>query len=462
MCDGEAIDEYYFDKYESGSYIGCDNNFVALPYTGEPVTIEIELLVSEDGAYSFYESPILGGYMDVLMCLVYNNFFIMLTSAFLIIFGIMFLAIALGFRSDLPEMDMQIYSALMYIVLGVWFLAQFKLLDEFIYTHDHQTEIEYISLYLVVPLMYMVMGSMRGYLNDKVFIAFSTVGSVVAVLPIFLHFTGLVHINRMLTVYQADAAILFIFMVVMLVKDSRQKKLTPSQILQLTGQATLSLSFIFNVFFYYIEVAGISEQIMLSKKAVPMGRMCMVFATLVNYQIYISESYARKVEHESLAHLAYADGLTGIPNRSKYEKYLSDLAETGEDYCIISIDLNGLKTVNDKQGHLMGDKYLTEFGMVLDKCFSDKGFIARIGGDEFVAVLNDEYLNQGDYLIQSLNRELDALNIKDPSIHRSAASGIAYRHETDTPEWNAVYLLADERMYTNKSNMKKLNPPLSS
>ena len=98
----------------------------------------------------------------------------------------------------------------------------------------------------------------------------------------------------------------------------------------------------------------------------------MAFASLINYYIYISETYAKKKENESLAHLAYADGLTNIPNRSRYEKYLSDLNESGEDYCIISIDLNGLKTVNDNQGHLMGDKYLKEFSNALDNCFRGK------------------------------------------------------------------------------------------
>ena len=76
-----------------------------------------------------------------------------------------------------------------------------------------------------------------------------------------------------------------------------------------------------------------------------------------------------------------ADGLTGIPNRSRLEKFINTIEERGEDYCIVSIDLNELKPVNDKQGHLMGDKYLLEFSDILQSCFTGKGFIARIGGD---------------------------------------------------------------------------------
>ena len=176
----------------------------------------------------------------------------------------------------------------------------------------------------------------------------------------------------------------------------------------------------------------------------------MVFATLVNYYVYISESYAKKKETESLTHLAYADGLTNLPNRSRYEKYLTDLNESGEDYCIVSIDLNGLKAVNDNQGHLMGDKYLTDFSKALEEAFSSRGFIARIGGDEFVAILKDENVLSADILIDQLKKTLEKMNKDDPTINRSAACGYAYRHETFTNSWNAAYLLADKRMYDNK------------
>jgi diguanylate cyclase (GGDEF)-like protein len=455
-CNGKLVGEHNFDLYEINEFIGCEDTFLNLPSCGgaEASVIIIEYLVSEDSAYNFYESPVIGEYMDVLLYAVYSNMFVFMTSAFLMIFGLMFFAISIGFRSALPEMDMQIYSSLLYIMLGVWFLTQFRLMDIFLDTGGHQTEIEYISLYLLVPLMYMVMGCMQDYLKDKVFLFFSVSGTVISLSLIAIHFMGLVHINRMLMVYQINALAMCVLMIVYLVRDSINHRITNSQIIQLAGETVLALSFFFNVFFYYLEVAGISEQIMLSKKAVPLGAICMVFATLVNYRIYISDSYARKVEHESLARLAYEDALTGIPNRSRYEKYLTDLGKTDEDYCVVSIDLNGLKSVNDTKGHLVGDKYLSEFTSAFIKCFGEGGFIARIGGDEFVSILRGDDLDMAEVLIQRLDRTLDELNKKDPSMERSAAAGFAYRHETNGSDWNSVYLLADERMYKKKSGMK--------
>jgi diguanylate cyclase (GGDEF)-like protein len=453
--NGTVFAESHFDDIKEGKYVGCENNFISLPAVDTSALIGIELTITENGAYNFFDPVIYGSYRDVLLYVIYNNLFVVVSSVFLIIFGLLFFFVAIGFRSALSEMNAQIFSSLLYITLGIWFLAQFNLLGMFIDTHNHQTEIEYISLYATVPFMYLIIGYTQNYLKDKIFLLFAIIGSGVAMLPIIYHIFKIGHINEYLILFQIDAIAMCAIMVFLLVKDIRAKNTTISRVIQLAGETVLAFSFIFNVIFYYFELAGVSRQIMLSKKAVPMGAICMVFASLINYYVYISETYAKKKENESLAHLAYADGLTNIPNRSRYEKYLSDLNGSKEDYCIISIDLNGLKTVNDNQGHLMGDKYLTDFSKAFNNCFGNKGFIARIGGDEFVAILNKENILMADELISSLEQKLDDMNRKDPSIKRSAAFGYAYKHETMTNSWNAACLLADKRMYENKRDAHK-------
>lgn len=450
----ELIGQRFLDEYKNGKFIGCENNFVSLPKKIKPSNIQINLLVAEEGAYDYYDAPAVGGYVGLLTFEVYNHMFIYLVSAFLIVFGIIFFAVAIGFRSDIAEVNMQIYAALMYLVLGIWFLAQFRLLDLFIETNGHQTEIEYISLYMVVPLMYLTIGCMRDYLNNKAFWGFSVVGSLVPFALIIIHFAGLVHINRTLLIYQLDAAVLIGFMFVMvLLKDAKGNLVTKSQYTQLIGQIGLASAFAINVFFYYLEIYGITKQIFLSKLIVPVAAICMVFGTLLNYYTFISESFARNEEYSSLAHLAYADELTGLANRSKYEAYMEKLTKSEMDYCIVSIDLNGLKAINDNQGHLMGDKYITEFGKTLDEIFGKEGFVGRIGGDEFVAILTGDSMDKLDEFIEKLNNKLDELNKLDPSINRSAAIGYAFRHEYENADPNRVYLKADERMYANKELM---------
>ena len=452
---GVELYNHYYDRVDKKHFIGCETNYVNIPASSGTVLLEIELYVAEDGAYGFYEPPVIGNYINVILYTVYKYLFIFLASTFLITFGMMFFAITIGFRSTLPEIRMQTFSSLLFIDLGIWFLTQFNLLSIFVNTHGHETELEYISLYLVVPLMYLVIGSMKDYLKNKVFIAFASISTIVALGPILLHTFNIGHINNYLMLYQINGLVLVVFRAVMLLMDRKKNHLTSSQIIQLTGQGILGASFVFNVFFYYMEVAGIYEQIMISKVIVPLGALTMVFATLINYYIYISESYARKKENASLAYLAYADGLTGLANRSKYEKYMKELNKDENDYCIVSIDLNDLKKVNDKGGHLAGDKYLSEFARILKNCVNDNGFIARIGGDEFVLVLTGNKMKLADSIMQEVNGELEKMNAADKSYRRSAAYGYAFRLELSGSTFNQIYLLADERMYKMKAQMKQ-------
>ena len=292
--DTEKADSDYFDNYKKNKFIGCQRNFVVLPKKNGPSTIRIALAVAENGAYNYYEAPAVGGYLDLMMYGVYNNMIVFLLSVFLIVFGVIFFAVGVGFRSNVSEINMQIYSSLLFFVIGIWFLTQFQLLDLFIETHGHQTELEYISLYLIVPIMYMVMGSMKNYFKNKIFLMFMIPGSILPVILILIHFLGIVHINRMLFIYQLDCYVLLGYMIVaIIIKDIRLKGVSKSQFIQIVGQMALGVTFIFNVVFYYLEVAGISEQILLSKLAIPLGAMCMVFATLLNYYVFISESIAR-------------------------------------------------------------------------------------------------------------------------------------------------------------------------
>ena len=451
--NGDMLFGQWYEPEYQNKFVGCKNIYATLPRSYAPTTIAIELFVTQDGAYSYFEPVIFGNFRDISLYIIYYHLFILMISAFLIVFGLLFFVIAVGFRTTYGEFRIQSYGSLLFVTLGIWFLSQFKMLDLFIETYGHQTEIEYISLYLSAPLMFMVIGCVNDHMHNKYFIAFAVIGIAVAILPIVLHYTGIQYINKSLFMFQIVGFILLAYLIYLLVTDHKGGKMTTSQYVQLVGQMILALSFVFNVIFYFLERLGLSEQILLSKVAVPVGALLMAFTMLVNYCIYIAESYAHQKEYKSLAHLAYADGLTNLPNRSRYEKYVDDLNHTTEDYCIISIDLNHLKTVNDSGGHLMGDKYILEFSDALRECFKDMGFVARIGGDEFVAVLKGNVLNMPTTYIKMLNAALEKKNAEDPSIKRSAATGFAYRHEVDDDNWNSVYLLADERMYETKAEM---------
>lgn len=109
-------------------------------------------------------------------------------------------------------------------------------------------------------------------------------------------------------------------------------------------------------------------------------------ATLLSsIQYFITNSLMIKKQQEQLLYLSYSDHLTQIYNRNKYMEVLDELHEkvlkkTGVAY----IDLNGLKSVNDRQGHNAGDQLIHRAASVISEVFG--GQVYRIGGDEFVLI----------------------------------------------------------------------------
>ncbi|USD66562.1 GGDEF domain-containing protein [Vibrio sp. SCSIO 43136] len=104
-----------------------------------------------------------------------------------------------------------------------------------------------------------------------------------------------------------------------------------------------------------------------------------------------------------LKHTSFKDEMTGLYNRRK-------LAEIElEAFEIIYFDLDGLKVINDKQGHKAGDRYITHFAHTLDYCVNEQELAIRVGGDEFVTILE---LNRTEDFLQHLDKLLSGTDVK--------------------------------------------------
>src|SRR5207302_1623411 len=105
------------------------------------------------------------------------------------------------------------------------------------------------------------------------------------------------------------------------------------------------------------------------------------------YLIKTHEDVTDRRQTESrMAHMAYHDGLTDLPNRAAFLQALSQMIEacaaTDEEFAVLCVDLDGLKEINDVFGHAMGDKLLIEVAGRMQSC-ARGGVVARLSGDEF-------------------------------------------------------------------------------
>ncbi len=151
--------------------------------------------------------------------------------------------------------------------------------------------------------------------------------------------------------------------------------------------------------------------------------------------------------------LLYNDSLTGLYNRM-YFNLIEDDLNSKENISFFMLDLNDLKSINDRLGHLTGDKYLKKFSEVLSDVFDDN-IIIRMGGDEFLVIsdiVDEEYAEK---IMTILRTKLDVAYIKCNDtlmMGISFAIGFAYKESYQSVE--EAIGLADKRMYDNKRSMK--------
>jgi len=139
-----------------------------------------------------------------------------------------------------------------------------------------------------------------------------------------------------------------------------------------------------------------------------------------------------QLEHavNRLSVIATTDSLTGLSNRaeveSAIENQIKESEKTGKRFSIIFIDLNGFKIINDTAGHLVGDEILKVCGLRLQNIFRKGTRIARVGGDEFLALLSDV---DGDGAAIAVDRIFQsfshAIKIKESSWQVGCSVGVA-------------------------------------
>ncbi len=176
-----------------------------------------------------------------------------------------------------------------------------------------------------------------------------------------------------------------------------------------------------------------------------------------NLEIALRREQMHVIELNTAWKLAYTDVLTGSESNLAY----SEKAEKvdlhifrGElkELAVIVFDVNGLKQVNDNLGHDMGNEYIKNAYSTICKHFAHSP-IYRIGGDEFVAILeNDDYQNR-ENLLNQFNLEIEN-NLKENAVVVSA--GIAEYNQEKDNSFKRIFKRADQHMYERKAKLKQL------
>lgn len=169
---------------------------------------------------------------------------------------------------------------------------------------------------------------------------------------------------------------------------------------------------------------------------------------LINYH----DITERKIWEEEILYINYYDSLTGLYNRTFFEKEKGRFEAADElPVSIIIGDINGLKMINDSLGHTEGDKLLVAIAKILRSCCRKDDIIARIGGDEFVILLPETSIETADEIIKNINAACEEYNknASSETYYTNISLGSATKTNMEESLDN-ILRIAEDNMYRRK------------
>lgn len=394
-----------------------------------------------------------------------RHIFALVIGIFLMLFGV--LAILIG--SVMRIYGINYFRLLMIgflsFAFGTWTMCYTKLIQIVSYNLTLNTTLEYLCLYFApIPFTLLLLNMHKTRLSrQKVLVVKSLVVLATSFLVVtsVLHFTGICLFPRTLVSFHVmvlAGLAYFVFTGILYNKKMNESgKILSRGVLFFASIAVIDL-----IRFNLIRFVA-TDNTLLTSSWIPIGTLGFVFLLVQSYVVYLVYILEDRAEKGALAAMAYLDALTGLYNRAKCQQIFEILNKSFGDYAFVSIDMNGLKEVNDHHGHNEGDRFIKTFADIFREAFKGIGTTIRVGGDEFLAIVRSEHVADVGSAISKMT-ELQKSNSAKLPVPLDVAYGIAFKHEFLKYSFSVaeemgvdaekVYHLADERMYAMKSSMK--------
>ncbi len=159
---------------------------------------------------------------------------------------------------------------------------------------------------------------------------------------------------------------------------------------------------------------------------------------------------AMRRENLRLKKRAYVDLHTGLPNKSRCEELLQDMAFLDKDTACLVFDINNLKEVNDSLGHSAGDLLIQNFARQLRSVLPAEHIVARYGGDEFLVVAHHVTEAKVESLLNAVKQHFDLFNRSTNALPISFACGWAHSARYEHCTLRTLFDAADKSMYEHK------------
>ena len=452
--------------YQDGpQYVAADKmspsyyHYIELPddYAGKK--LEIHLWANESNAFSVLEPVIVGNIHDMYLLYLHNNGITIIMAMFFTMMGILLLFVFVFLWMN-TRMELRVFfSALISFLVGVYLLSFFKISNFFNDAPGINGVVEYLMLFLMPGAFMAFIGTTQEGTMRKVCAFFTVIDFVIAAATLFLHIMDFVHINRFVTMFHIliVAESLLVLQVALIVYLKRRsigamdggwmfsdKVLMAGFLIMVAGAVAEVLKF--NYLRYYVVKDSAYENLSM----IMIGALVFLVSLIINFFFYHIERIYADDMMLRLSGLAYTDPLTDTANRSRCEEIMEKIEREGEPCTVISLDIDHLKDINDRFGHVEGDRYLSNMADILNRCFADADLVGRMGGDEFIVIYKGIREDHCENELRKVDEAVAQKNAEGDILTYDISYGCATSSEGSATDVRTALALADSRMYEVK------------
>ena len=363
--------------------------------------------------------------------------------------------IVLVFTVIQKQMGRTIRESLMFSALalscGVWFFIDFSIQHFFLPYPVFNNSLDTISLLVCMACLFYYLGFVfRTRQSRGLFIlGHGSIG--ILLLATLCQLTGQLDYYEFIPAIQIVTLLGVAFTVYLLLQEFRSYP-GETTVNLIIGAAALCAGALLDLFCNYFEFIA---YIVWFKIA-----FCLfLFFQFLEIERMVRRMIAENARMPLLEKMAYHDAMTSMQNRSAYTERTKELEKAADKHIfgVVVFDINNLKAVNDTLGHNAGDQLIRSTVQLLCQVFDERD-IYRIGGDEFVVILENYSEAKYQSLVKKLEACLEDLNQKQNGcIKVDFARGLAVYDPLADSSYSDVFNRADAAMYADKMEKKRGN-----
>lgn len=389
--------------------------------------------------------------------IVAERFFRFMVTATILIMGILLFLYALLVAKNIQEDSSLFHFTIFAIFLGTWLVCESQLLELFLPWQIAIVFVDHLMLMLMPVPFVQFLRQMYLTRDHVIWNLYCYFNCGIIGLRLLLQLLGVYDLRETLWLTHVSIGIFVVIVICFSLHEIIVNKLTKQSRLNILCVLVIMVTTVLELMQYR-----------LYNQSTPLGSLGFLFYIIVMGISSLHKSrrmMMRAKEAEIYRHLAYVDELTGMYNRTAFNRDINnrvvmDTKTTKQKILpttIFMFDLNDLKKCNDNFGHEYGDRYITMFSEGLKKIFDDYGNCYRIGGDEFCAIAPGTSQKEIDLRTRRLNQFTEKKNKEQFVVPVSMAMGYAVYDPAQDTTLDDTRRRADEMMYEQKQSMKKVS-----